>query len=72
MFRFPLPVLVSVVTITRLVRPTTTTPKLRLAGTSFTVPAVMVMVADSDLVVSSTETAFSAAVGLVGTDAGAV
>jgi hypothetical protein len=43
-----------------------------LAGTSFTVPAVMVMVADADLVVSSTETAFSAAVGLVGTDAGAV
>jgi hypothetical protein len=43
-----------------------------LAGTSFTWPAVIVMVAPIDFVVSSTETAVSATVGFVGTLAGAV
>ena len=71
-FRLAFPVLVSVVTIVRLVPPIVVPPRLRLAGTSLTVPAVIVIVAPADLVASFTETALSVAVGLAGTDAGAV
>jgi hypothetical protein len=61
-FRPPLPVLVSIVTIARLVPPIVATPRFRLAGTSLTVPAVIVRVAVADLVLSFTETAWSATV----------
>ena len=73
MFRLATPVLVSVVFFpVGLVPPTVAAPRLRLAGTSFTVPAVIVMVAEADLVVSFTETALSVAFGLAGTEAAAV
>ena len=52
--------------------PFTTAPNFMLAGTSFTWPAVIVMVAPSDFVVSSTATAVSATVGFAGKLAGAV
>ena len=71
MVRVVPPVLVRVVCWDGLV-PFTTAENFMLAGTSFTWPAVIVMVAPIDFVVSSTETAVSATVGFVGTLAGAV
>jgi hypothetical protein len=65
------PVLVSVVVWGLLVRPTCTVPKLRLDGTSFTVPTVRVKVTLAILVVSSTEVAVRVTIGLAGTVAGA-
>ena len=70
--RVPLPVLVRVIALAALVSPTITPPRFRMAGTSLTVPVVIVITAVADLVVSFTETALSATVGLAGTAAGAV
>ena len=66
-----LPVFVSVVAIV-LVLLNFTAPKFRLAGTSFTVPVVTVIVALANLVVSVAEVAVRVTVALVGTDPGAV
>lgn len=52
--------------------PTRTFPKFRSAGTSFTLPAVIVIVAVTDFEVSVTEVAVSVTVELAGTEAGAV
>jgi hypothetical protein len=71
MFKVVLPVLVSV-TCWGALAPPIRAPNLRLTGSSFTWPAVIVMVATADLVVSSTGIALSATAGLVGTVAGGV
>ncbi len=71
MFSVVLPTLVSVV-VMELARPRFTKPKFRLAGTSFTVPTVSVIVAARDLVVSATEVALIVTAGFAGSAAGAV
>jgi hypothetical protein len=65
------PVLVRVVAIVRVLL-NFTRPKFRLAGTSSTVPTVMVIVALANLVASATEVAVIVTVALAGTVAGAV
>jgi len=70
-FKAEVPVLVSVV-VKALVNPSFTVPKLKLAGTIFTVPLVTVTVAPADLVVSVTEVAVTVTIAGVGTAAGAV
>jgi len=65
------PVLVSVMS-RALESFTLTSPKSRLAGTSFTFPTGIVMVAAADLVVSFADVAVSVTCGLGGIEAGAV
>ena len=71
MFNAALPVLVSVIARTR-ERPRVTMPKLKLAGISFTVPAVRVMVASVILVTSAAEVAVRVTVAFAGTVGGAL
>ena len=71
MFRAAPPVLVRV-TVCDVLVPPTRAINFRSSGTSFTCPTVIVTTEVADLVVSSTETAFSDTVGLAGTAAGAV
>jgi len=71
MFNAALPVLVSVIGRVR-ERPTVTIPKLKLAGISFTVPAVRVMVASVILVTSAAEVAVRVTVAFAGTVGGAL
>jgi len=66
------PVLVSVVDWGELDWPTRTWPKLRLAGTSLTVPTVIVIAEPTAAVVSATGVAMIATLGSDGTVAGAV
>jgi len=66
-----LPVFVSVVAMV-LVLLNFTGPKSRMAGTSFTVPMVSVIVAPTDLVMSVAEVAVSVTLALVGGLAGAL
>ena len=49
-----------------------TFPKFRSAGTSLTLPAVTITVAETDFEVSVTEVAVSVTVEFAGTEAGAV
>ena len=71
MFNAALPVLVSVIGRVR-ERPTVTIPKLKLAGISFTVPTVRVMVASVVLVTSAAELAVRVTVAFAGTVGGAL
>ncbi len=66
------PVLVRVIVRGVLFLFTRTPPKLRLAGTSSTVPAETVIAAVADFVGSSTEVAVNTKAGLAGSAAGAV
>ena len=66
MFNAALPVLVSVIGRVR-ERPTVTIPKLKLAGISFSVPTVRVMVASVVLVTSAAELAVRVTVAFAGT-----
>ena len=72
MLRLVVPTLVRVTVCGGLVVPTDTFPNARLAGTSFTFPTGIVMVAAADLVVSFADLAVSVTCGLVGIEAGAV
>jgi hypothetical protein len=66
------PVLVSVVDWGELDWPTRTVPKFSLAGTSLTVPTVIVIPETAAAFVSITEVAVSVTEGFAGTVAGAV
>jgi hypothetical protein len=65
-------VFVSITTWGELELPVRTCPKLRLSGTSFTVPTVSVIVALPDLVESDAKVPLSVTMALAGTVAGAV
>jgi hypothetical protein len=66
------PVLVNVTVCGELLVFTTTLPKAKTFGTSFTVPAEIVIVTPVDLVVSVPDVAVIVSVGLDGTAVGAV
>lgn len=72
MARAELPVLVSVIVLAALVEPTGTPPKLKLCGTSFTVPDETVILAVTDFVESETAVAVSVTAPPEGTVPGAV
>jgi len=71
MFNAVLPVLVSVADWARN-WPRGTMPKFRLAGISFTVPTVRVMVASAVLVISAADVAVRVTVAFAGTVGGAL
>jgi UDP-N-acetylmuramyl pentapeptide phosphotransferase/UDP-N-acetylglucosamine-1-phosphate transferase len=72
MFSVVFPVLVSVVDWGELDWPTRTVPKFSLAGTSLTVPTVIVIPKPTAVFVSITEVAVNVTEGFDGTVAGAV